>query len=327
MGSDTTFSVVRKGYDIAEVDSHLRSLRREGHLGNEELQTQVEQLEAELDEARKREEAVQITLVAATQTKQEMLVDAQNELNQAADDARTSADSIVSEAQFEAFRLVTQAKEDAEATIRAAQAEAVGIAAGPRPAEDSAAQDALAIRESVEAQERARMEEMKAEAFATIREIREEAEEVIAARDVQISALQAQIDAATEHTSSPPEPHYAARVEALMTTPAAAATATHDVPHAHQEEEPLPDTVRDDEPARVPDVALEDTDVTPLSDRPARGSFYSRRSARLPHIGSDAANGALAAVSAMRSKYREAAEEGAEEAPSDPTEDMAIQTA
>lgn len=314
MGSDLRFSVVRKGYDIAEVDNHLRSLRRASHHGSDELQIRIDQLEAELAEARKREEAVQLTLVAATQTKEQMLQAAHVELDQAASQARSSADDMVSEAQFEAFRLVTQAKEDAEATIQAAQAEAARIAT-QKPDAASPAAEAVAASE-VNAEALSKLEQARDEAIATIREIREEAEEVIAERDRKITMLQAQLDEASEQTLSTEVPTDAI-AEAAIAPPI-------QIPDA-LEEEPTEPTVRGDEPAGVPRVTVEDTDVQPLSDRPARGSFYTRRSARLPRIGSDAANGALAAVSAMRSKSRD--QEDAEGVPSDTTEDMAMQTA
>lgn len=311
MGSDLTFSVVRKGYDIAEVDNHLRSLRRASHHGSDELQIRIDQLESELAEAQRREEAIQLTLVAATQTKAQMLQAAHVELDQAANQARSSADDIVSEAQFEAFRLVTQAKEDAEATIRAAQEEAARIATQP-----AAPAAAAATPQPVDEEALVRMEQARDEAIATIRAIREEAEEVIAERDRKITMLQAQLTEASEQTVSTEAPAEF-MVEAVIAPPT-------QIPDALEEEQ-TEATARGHETAGVPRVAVEDTDVQPLSDRPARGSFYSRRSARLPRIGSDAANGALAAVSAMRSKARD--QEDAEGVSGDPTEDMAMQTA
>lgn len=324
MGSHATFSVVRKGYDKAEVDNHLRSLRLAGRQVNDELQARVERLEAELADARKREEAVQITLVAATKTREEMLEVAQIELTQEAHQARTSAEDIVSDAQFEAFRLVTQAKKDAEATINAAQEEAAVMVAHPEPIPAPEAQDTAAVREAVEAQARARIEEIRIEALSTIREIRKEAEEVISSRDARITELRAKIDGATAATAN--EVPTTAPIETASIEPPATTSPPADSAVDDEEEDRTREKVREAGRPMANEDMLDDSDAMPLSDRPVRGSFYSRRSARLPRIGTEAANGALAAVSAMRTKSRGELEERAEGVPGDAEEDMAMQS-
>jgi len=339
MSKDATpFAVVRRGYDISEVDNHLRSLRRESQQGNEDLDTHVASLEAQLVDARKREEALLMTLVAATKTKEEALVAAQGELNEAADKARVSAESIVSEAQFEAFRLLTQAKEDAEATLEAAQAQAAGSSAGSHSSAALSEEEANRIRVEARAEAEALLEEMRIEALDTIREIREESEQIISARDANIASLRTEIVAMRERTTPAAMVNDQPQAKAGGALQELLANATEDagtpdpilqpsaVPIASSEEEQSRQ-MADAASPRATGMTVDDTDALPLSDRPARGSFYSRRSARLPRIGTDAANGALAAVSAMRSKGRDTSLEDDEGVPLNPEEDMAMQTA
>ena len=99
---------IRNGVERSESDRRRAVTRRE------ELTGRIEQLEADLAEARKREEAVNLTLVTATRTKEELMGDAQEAVAEAEEAAKKQAEKIISDAQYEAFRLVTQANTDAE---------------------------------------------------------------------------------------------------------------------------------------------------------------------------------------------------------------------
>ena len=67
------FTIVKRGYDSAEVDQQIATLHATYETDTEELVRSVAALELDLEAAREREEAVHLTLVAATRTKEEIL--------------------------------------------------------------------------------------------------------------------------------------------------------------------------------------------------------------------------------------------------------------
>jgi cell division septum initiation protein DivIVA len=82
--------------------------------------------------------------------------------------------------------------------------------------------------------------------------------------------------------------------------------------------EELPAPAEAEERSLTDRIIEEETTDTSWAGKP-RGSFYSRRSAKLPRIGEEAGKGALAAVSAMRERMTDAGDEE--------DEDLAMQTA
>ena len=118
------FPFVRRGYDPDTVDVFLTELRTKWMLRLDQTTSDMAILQKELEEARRREEAIHLTFVAATRTKEEMLEAAGRELDEARAVAKEDADRIVSEAQYEAFRIVTEARQEAEAAITEARRDA-----------------------------------------------------------------------------------------------------------------------------------------------------------------------------------------------------------
>lgn len=117
------FTAVRKGYDPGEVDAHIRYLHDQLHDKDVEAGALTTEMQRRLTEAKQREEAVHLMLVAATKTKDEMTDQARKQLEESDSEARTQAEKLVSEARYEAFRLVTEARAEADTVLETAQAE------------------------------------------------------------------------------------------------------------------------------------------------------------------------------------------------------------
>ncbi len=115
-----TFDVVRRGYDIDQVDQFLiiqaRAWSAELDAARDrvaELEQEVQgigRLEAELDEARRQQEALTLTLQTAAQARDEMLAKTEQEIAdlQASNDAALT--SLRSEAEEQATALVSEAR-------------------------------------------------------------------------------------------------------------------------------------------------------------------------------------------------------------------------
>ncbi len=142
------FPVVRRGFDPDAVAAHLAQLRRHIEERVASAESRYSGLETELAEARKREEAVHLTLVAATKTKEELLVNAQRDADEKVSRAKEEAESLLAEAKKEAFRLMADARKAAEETTAKTRAEVEALKAKAEAAAD-ATRDA-ARREAIE---------------------------------------------------------------------------------------------------------------------------------------------------------------------------------
>jgi DivIVA domain-containing protein len=240
------FPIVRKGYDPASVDAFLADLRRTWTDRVDHAEARTRDVERQLAEARENEEAIHLTLLAATQTRDDMLKAAKAQIQDERTAAQEEADRLLAEARAEALAIVAEAQKDARTAIGIARREgedarsttgregaspaAARILGGASPGED-------------EAEITARMDRLRSATSELEERIR------------QLTAARSDEDAEEE------------------------------------------------EPAQV--LAFDDTGDDdgefdePLTSRVGRGSFYSRRSAKLPRIGDDA-NTTMAAVHAMR---------------------------
>jgi DivIVA domain-containing protein len=346
---NTEFPVVRRGYDMDEVDAFMSRLDTVMDAKLRSASARIEALEAELAEAKRHEEAVHLTLVAATKTKDELLVDAQRELTEATGNAREQAERILSEAKREAFRLVTEANRDAEQIIGSAMAQGETEAAGGSEAVRAAAEaEAEQIRAAARADAESEIAAARTEALQLIAELKDESQRLVAARESDLQGLQIEFDTEQRLLTE-----RIARLRGIGETleikvrgalggaleqieslniPFTSSVTSTSVSQAEAMAMPEPEHVEAAPPATpepemgapvetpdevvTVDVAAVDADEDPDS---SRGSFYSRRSAKLPRIGAEAANGALAAVSAMRASHRD--REGAR------AKDVAMQTA
>jgi DivIVA domain-containing protein len=352
---NTEFPVVRRGYDMDEVDAFMSRLDTVMDAKLLSASARIEALEAELAEAKRHEEAVHLTLVAATKTKDELLVDAQRELTEATGNAREQAERILSEAKREAFRLVTEANRDAEQIIGSAMArgetEAAGGSEAVRATAVAAAEaEAEQIRAAARADAENEIAAARTEALQMIAELKDESQRLVAARESELQGLQIEFDTeqrllteriarlrgigetleikvrgalggALEQIESLNTPFTSSVTSTSVSNAEAMAMAMPEPEHVEAAPPATPNPEMGapvetlDEVVAV-DVAAVDAEEEP---DPSRGSFYSRRSAKLPRIGAEAANGALAAVSAMRASHRD--REGAR------AKDVAMQTA
>jgi F0F1-type ATP synthase membrane subunit b/b' len=405
------FSVVRRGFDPEQVRSYIaqRDLEWESKLaGTAEY---IDKIEGQLAEAKSREEAVHLTLVAATKTKEELLESAKRQLEEAKVRAQQEADEILANAKREAFEMVTRSNQDAEKAIEEARAEVERI----RSEHGSLSEDARGEAEEIKANAQRDAEQIltgarseaeatlanaRSEALGMLSDIKEESERMIAERDKELERIRAAADSEAsmtteriqhlktvaadleqrlrllaegaidevvainsdlhhELTEDPQleqvihqlEAHSAAATAAPIATEetepsvepadvAAPTTVEVEVPAADEatvqvivdaDDEGHDGTDTQDEPeeqaaAPMSEADVDRADLEADTARAPRGSFYSRRSARLPRIGADAASGALAAVSAMRSRARDEAGLASEGEPEN-SEDFAMQTA
>lgn len=193
------FPVLRKGgIDPRSVEAHLTEVRRYFEQKVAAAEARYGNLEIELDEARKREEAVHLTLVAATKTKEEMLTNAQREAEQMVSSSKEQSESLLAEAKKEAFRLVSEARQSAEAAATAAQNEVTRIRTEAEEAAEAtrnaARREAIEMIDTVESDTAALMAAQEA-TIADMRRKYEEEEAELAARVEVLRATAADLEA------------------------------------------------------------------------------------------------------------------------------------
>jgi len=405
------FSVVRRGYDPEQVKAYIAERDHEWESKLTGTAEYIDKIEAQLAEAKSREEAVHLTLVAATKTKEELLESAKRQLEDAKVEAQEQATEILANAKREAFQMVTQSTQDAERAIEKARAQVERI----RNESGSLNEDARGEAEEITAHARQNADRIlaearaeaettlanaRSEALSMLSEIKEESERMVAERDQELERIRAAADteasmtterlrhlntlasdleerlrllasgafdeaaainSALQHefTQDPRLEQVIHQSEAHSTEQAAApvvmeeteptvvvadvaepTTAEVDVPTADEttvqvivdaDDEGHKRAEARNEPEEQAAAPMSETDVDRAdleadAARAPRGSFYSRRSARLPRIGADAASGALAAVSAMRTRAREESDLDSEGEPAN-SGDLAMQTA
>ena len=117
------FSVVRRGYDPEQVKAYIAERDHEWERKLTGTAEYIDKIEAQLAEAKSREEAVHLTLVAATKTKEELLESAKRQLEDAKIEAQEEATRILADAKREAFEMVTHSTQEAAKAVEAARAE------------------------------------------------------------------------------------------------------------------------------------------------------------------------------------------------------------
>lgn len=205
------------------------------------------------------------------------------------DAAREEAKDIVAKARYDAFRMVTDARNEAEAILQEAETARVTPPDPTSPPDITAAElDAL--------------EERRAELLTEIEWLI-----VVQAR------LEGRIDSTRNLLHGLEE--RLARIAARPTSASRQGTAD---PSPAGTAGPTDIDVRTDDAAPVPPAASTTMDYSPSVPHPRRqadvepappesgdtefGSYYSRRSARLPSIGNKGGQSALSAVSSIRSR-------------------------
>lgn len=304
-----------------------------------ETERRIAALEAQLAAARPpktpaptEEPSVPLTLVASPEPEEGAAeasrAEATKEAEQIVAEAREQATAILSEARREAFRLVTEARQDAENTAAEAQSNAGAILKNAESVLSTARRDAISLIDEVKeeseqliaernqalAQMRADYETENADLLARISELRAIASDLESRLSAVIHPREAQAvaepePAAADEPAPPPPPK-------PNTKPAspAASDPTED------------DTASIEISLGAPTANPETEEIAPQAS--PRGSFYSRRSAKLPRIGPDAGRNAIAAINAMRAHAKDADAEDTEEEPSpEDKEGLAARTA
>ncbi|MFV9673001.1 MAG: DivIVA domain-containing protein [Acidimicrobiia bacterium] len=308
------FPTVKRGYDPETVESHLETLIDENDHTLDEAAAQIASLQTDLEESQKHEEAVHLTILAATKTKEGMLEVAQRQADEARTAGRKQGDGIITDARMQAFQVVTEARKEADDIVAEARAE---VGALLRTVEAKAPAADLPSAREIELEIRV-----------------EELQGMIAAMESELRSRPV-VSESDELADDEPEP------VAVEEPTVDAAVIPIGVSSANEQEEEDVDT--DDSPADHVDTVVEDdieivmTDTTPIvpiddtiavddaddaedlensldSDSPAdagritddreaesvRRSFYSRRSAKLPRIGAEAGRSAMAAAAGLR---------------------------
>lgn len=303
------FPIVKRGYDPEVVESHLSTVAHDNDQTLDEAASQIAALETQLEESQKHEEAVHLTILAATKTKEDMLEVAQGQADEARDAGRKKGDGIITDARMQAFQVVTEARTEAEGIVAEARAEAAALArsvAAAAPAANDPTEREIALQQRVEELQNviAAMESelrTRPPVSDSTRSTDDQAEEGVVAPSAEATDLPAedraadQDDGDIEAVPLSAEPDMDEHIEIVVTDTA-------------------PIAEIDDSDSTVEATAIDDTDALPdpepstddddlADDRTAgavRRSFYSRRSAKLPRIGVEAGRSAMAAATGLR---------------------------
>ena len=264
------YPTVRQGYDPTLVESDLAALERAHETVVDDAAAKIATLEQALALANDRGR------------------------NEAGD----PSDEIIADARKEAFSLITEARKEAGAVIAEARIEAEK---GEQPA---AAPDAIESLRAEELQLEARIVELQA---------------TLTGLEIGIRSLtglvEGQQPAAIASQPAPPTIEYAQTPTQIELQPpppldnsgenGGAALLEPLLSPEQKQSPPPPPPPLEPEPAaavQVDDLTVEVNDSHAQAPAPdgGRPSFYSRRSAQLPHIGAEAGHSAIAAATDLR---------------------------
>lgn len=120
-GLTTDFPLVEKGYDPNEVDRYVATQMLQLREQVDAANTRVAELESELAAVREREDAIQLTMLAATKSRDELLNEARREAFALMTETRHDVDGTIAEgrellndARREALNVVKDAEEETQ---------------------------------------------------------------------------------------------------------------------------------------------------------------------------------------------------------------------
>jgi len=266
------YPTVRQGYDPSLVESDLAAMERAHQTVVEEASVRIAALEQALDLANNRSDA---------HTPEE-------------------AEQIISSARKEAFRLITGAREEAGLVIAEARTEAP-----PAPQPDPMQSPSAPPPEELRAEElrlEARIVELQATLAGLEAGIRS-LTGILASPEALLPdgptvPPPAREPIALEGEMPTAVPSLADNGGAPLVEPIVSAQRQHSAPPPPPDPEPEPAAA-----VQVEDLTVEVADQheqAPAPDGGERASFYSRRSAQLPHIGADAGRSAVTAATDLR---------------------------
>ena len=310
------FPIAKRGYDPNAVEAYLDLAASDSDRMLNEAAARIAALELEIDEVKRQEEAVHLTILAATKTKEDMIEAAKHQAAELFGNGQKDGDRIVTDARMQAFQLVTGARKEAETIVGEARSEAAAIARteGKESEVDSGPSDReVSLQQRVEEMQQviAAMELELAGRPAPVDQDRTEstiaaaegAVHKIPVTDVETEIASSIAEPAVEMPTSDADPHDDDdHIEIVVSDPAMEQPTIEIA--ADNTEITLSEDVEAPEPANSqakPDVGTGDAS----DDRAAavRRSFYSRRSAGLPRLGSEAGRGAMAAVAGLRTNF------------------------
>ena len=108
------FPFAKRGYDPQSVEAFIELAAADNDRMLNEAAARIAALESELEEAKRQEEAVHLTIQAATKTKDDIIAAARHQAGELVANGRKEGDRIVTEARMQAFQLVTGARKEAE---------------------------------------------------------------------------------------------------------------------------------------------------------------------------------------------------------------------
>ncbi|GMQ85553.1 MAG: hypothetical protein BMS9Abin07_1120 [Acidimicrobiia bacterium] len=265
------YPTVRQGYDPTLVESDFAALQRAHQTVVDDAATKIAVLEQALALAN----------------------------NRTGPDAGHPSDEIIADARKEAFNLITEARKEAGAVVAEALSE---VERAEQPA-------APGVTDALQAEE-LRLEARIVELQATLTGLE------IGIRSLAglVEEQQAAAGAAPPPASAPPTIEYAPTPTHIELQPPPLNDPTENggaalreplLPPQRKQSPPPPPPPPEPEPAAavlVDDLTVEVDDSPVQAPAPdgGRPSFYSRRSAQLPHIGAEAGHSAIAAATELR---------------------------
>lgn len=218
-GATTDFSLVERGYDPNQVDKYVATQMLQLREQLDAAAHRIVALEDDLQSAHDREDAIQLTMVAATKARDELLSNAKQE-----------AEVMVADARRVAFVLMTESRTDADAAI----AEGKVIV-------DVARTEALSLmREAKEETKR-----MVAERRATLAKLQADYEAESAILIERIQTLRRMADDLTARAAAPQPPATSQDVPSPPEGRTVETSQTGDVPdHEEDGDAPIADRIR-----------------------------------------------------------------------------------
>jgi len=235
--------------------------------------------------------------VNATEGEQakELLAKARFDAFRMVTDGRKEAESILDEAKNEAARILAAAQETAASVVETAENEAEEL----QSSADGATAEATATESAVAELEEERQQ--LTERVGSLRVLADQLEERFAALATHANTTglhRDDADTADSASVAPSEPPATATTDA---SPAAAAVPEDEAPTEPSESFVKP--VIDYSPAVAPPPKASEVEAEADEVPVERGSFYSRRSAKLPSIGEAGGKGALDMMRAIRETF------------------------
>lgn len=285
-----TFELVKRGYDPAAVDQRMA----QESAARRELESRIAQLEQDMQAAKDAEEAVKLTFLAATRTKDELVESAQESANKILSEAKYEAYKVLTDAKTEADQITDEARQGAEQAVERARAEAETSVADAR-------REAFTIVSSIKDETERLITEQRMAADQIAQEAEEENRELLdrvvklraVARDIEARLHAVAVGAIDDilATTSLIESQINANGDLAALVAQRRMVA---LPGRDREADETPTETETEEPRE---------DEVPVG---RRQSFYSRRSAGLPRIGQGQGSAILAKMAELRAETGEA---------------------